>query len=306
MQRTEQIEKIKEMCDKNITTEDIAKSLGLRYMQVWHIINNNNFKKTPKKQWWNENDVEKIKKLIEIENRTLKDVGNIFNKKDFHILAVMNRFNIKSNFKITEEEKLIIKSLYLEGNTIDEIEKITKIGHSSISIILRGFSIIPKSTRIRSLNKDLLQEGKRYCSSCQKRKSIELFHGNICRECERTVEKIRYKINSQNPTIEEVAKYKIKSSKERAKKIKKEFSLTEEDFLELYVKQNGRCYYTNESLGLLRGSEDALSIDRIDSSKGYSKENCVLCLYRINLMKNDMQMEHFVKLCKLVTDNCLF
>lgn len=37
----------------------------------------------------------------------------------------------------------------------------------------------------------------------------------------------------------------------------------------------------------------SVSIERKDSSKGYTKENIVLCISAINTMKNDLTTEEF-------------
>lgn len=43
-----------------------------------------------------------------------------------------------------------------------------------------------------------------------------------------------------------------------------------------------------------------LSVDRIDSTKGYSKENVQLVCMAANQMKNDLSMEEFVEMCEAV------
>ena len=44
-----------------------------------------------------------------------------------------------------------------------------------------------------------------------------------------------------------------------------------------------------------------LSIDRIDSKVGYTKDNIQIVLKEVNLMKNTLSHEEFIKICKLVT-----
>ena len=43
-----------------------------------------------------------------------------------------------------------------------------------------------------------------------------------------------------------------------------------------------------------------LSVDRIDSTKGYSKENVQLVCMAANQMKNDLSMEEFINMCESV------
>lgn len=43
------------------------------------------------------------------------------------------------------------------------------------------------------------------------------------------------------------------------------------------------------------------SLDRIDSTKGYTLDNIQWVHKHINVMKMDLDQEYFIKLCKLVT-----
>lgn len=44
-------------------------------------------------------------------------------------------------------------------------------------------------------------------------------------------------------------------------------------------------------------------IDRIDSNKDYSKNNCVPCCQMCNIMKNKFSKEDFIKKVKLIYNN---
>lgn len=96
----------------------------------------------------------------------------------------------------------------------------------------------------------------------------------------------------------------------RAKGLGRDFNLTLEDLDELYEKQNGKCYYTGEELILpatyqffatMDRNSFNVSIDRKDSSFGYSKENCVLCIKDVNIAKQNLSVSDFIQLCKEVT-----
>lgn len=66
-----------------------------------------------------------------------------------------------------------------------------------------------------------------------------------------------------------------------------ELSLTLEQYTTLV---DGKlCHYCGAGLSKSRGS----SLDRVDSSKGYSVDNCVPCCYLCNVMKSDMMQEQF-------------
>lgn len=75
------------------------------------------------------------------------------------------------------------------------------------------------------------------------------------------------------------------------------------DINKIYKAQNGRCYYTelpmkiancdSDYRKIVKNSPYAVSIDRKDSSLGYSLENIVLCCRFVNLAKNNFPEEEF-------------
>ena len=66
-----------------------------------------------------------------------------------------------------------------------------------------------------------------------------------------------------------------------------EISITIEDLKEAWKKQNGKCYWLKIDMSLedlfVTRSPFAPSVDRLDSSVGYHKDNIVLCSRFANL-----------------------
>lgn len=88
-----------------------------------------------------------------------------------------------------------------------------------------------------------------------------------------------------------------------AKKRNLEFSVTKEYLWELYLYQNGKCYYTDLDIDLnTRNYKKTASIDRIDSSKGYIENNVVWVHKNINIMKNVFSEKQFINYCKLIVN----
>lgn len=82
-----------------------------------------------------------------------------------------------------------------------------------------------------------------------------------------------------------------------------EFNITIEYAWDLFLKQNGKCFYTGDEIFLnsRNGKEEiTASLDRIDSSKGYIEGNVVWCRKDINIMKNDKSYIEFLDLCNKV------
>jgi len=80
-----------------------------------------------------------------------------------------------------------------------------------------------------------------------------------------------------------------------------------EDAWELFKKQHSRCSLSGTKLDFDRALGNGeyyrgnASLDRIDSSKGYVKDNIQWIDKDINKMKNDLPQDKFLKLCETIT-----
>lgn len=92
--------------------------------------------------------------------------------------------------------------------------------------------------------------------------------------------------------------HKLQQSKRNAKAKGLEYDLTLEFMRDLWAKQEGLCALSGRPLGNIGDGYDSPSIDRIDNSKGYLKNNVHWLLWRVNEMKKDMDLKEFLKLCK--------
>ncbi len=61
-----------------------------------------------------------------------------------------------------------------------------------------------------------------------------------------------------------------------------EFELTINDLFDKLLEQKGRCYYSNVNLHFTPKSEWMMSIERLDSTKGYTKDNTALVCIEFN------------------------
>jgi hypothetical protein len=84
-----------------------------------------------------------------------------------------------------------------------------------------------------------------------------------------------------------------------------EFAITIEDVWKLFLKQKKKCSLSGIELipPIGRWDNFTASIDRIDSSKGYVKENIQWIHKDINKMKQALTQQHFINLCKQVVNN---
>ena len=84
------------------------------------------------------------------------------------------------------------------------------------------------------------------------------------------------------------------SAKKRSKEV--DVELDSDYLLSLWYAQQGRCYYSGVRMSLDPTEQiNLLSVDRKDNSKGYIKDNIVLCTYIFNSFKFNFTHEQVVK-----------
>ncbi len=96
-----------------------------------------------------------------------------------------------------------------------------------------------------------------------------------------------------------IVRYRYISARNRASKKGWEFTITESFIEELLIRQNHQCAYSGIAF-TENGTPHSWSIDRIDSSKGYTIDNIALVSSTVNAMKNDMSYDDMVDICKKI------
>lgn len=94
----------------------------------------------------------------------------------------------------------------------------------------------------------------------------------------------------------DVSGNRISDIRYRARAKKMDFNLDAKFLWELLVKQNKRCALTNLPIEV----DINASVDRIDSSGGYTKDNVQWVHRDINKMKSDLKTKDFIMYCKLI------
>jgi hypothetical protein len=106
-------------------------------------------------------------------------------------------------------------------------------------------------------------------------RSNQYYEMNI-KTCKKILKNISFSQTRNTSRVEKGQNLKVWSLK-----------LTEEDILRKYEEQGGRCYWLgirlNEKYNYEKKHPLAISVDRIDNSKGYEYDNIVLCLRVLNL-----------------------
>ena len=83
-----------------------------------------------------------------------------------------------------------------------------------------------------------------------------------------------------------------------------EFSITIEQAWNILEKQQFKCALSGIAIDLPKDSyskkESSTSLDRIDSSKGYTIDNIQWLDKRVNIMKNKFDQREFIQLCQTI------
>lgn len=112
------------------------------------------------------------------------------------------------------------------------------------------------------------------CKSCASAKITERYHNDPSK---------RERVRAQ-------------AAKNRSHKSGLEFTITLDCLNQLWEDCSGNCYYTGLPMVQERSDvTNAVSLDRLDSSKGYVPGNVVLCRSIVNIMKNDQTVAGFAE-----------
>ena len=153
------------------------------------------------------------------------------------------------------------------------------------------------------------------CSKCDELKSVNDFYltqrGNRCKECILKATRSYKRKKRLNPEHRKIEGQKQKERRVRlwqntllhdSKHRKIEHTLTINDINEMLEKQNGLCYWFK--IPLIPSNKhkhpQQPSLDRLDVSKGYTKDNVVLCCYSANIGRNENDLDTWTEFIKLL------
>jgi hypothetical protein len=165
--------------------------------------------------------------------------------------------------------------------------------------------------------KEIEDKGTMKCRTCKVQKNLDCFQKGIreyntwntqCYSCKNIKRASNRQEWSKNAPIEEILEELLKAAKRRVKqKDKYKCSITLEELKEIYTKQSGKCYISGKQMQTNVGSPDRISLDRIDSNKGYTKDNVGLTCIQVNIMKMDLGLEVFANYIKNIYEyNSIF
>jgi hypothetical protein len=126
-------------------------------------------------------------------------------------------------------------------------------------------------------------------------------------ETEKYIYKVEKEISEKTRDDSELdifVKDKIKCLKDSARKRNIFFDLIEDDLKIMYERQEGNCYFSKRKMSFKSDNvKYAISVDRLDSNKGYTKTNTVFCLNIVNSMKSNLELNEFLDIVRDISVN---
>lgn len=156
-----------------------------------------------------------------------------------------------------------------------------------------------------------------FCYICKFYKDLNLFDENSeneyrgckdrrCKQCKGEAAKNRRARSRGSKDLRRMLIERISGAKDRIKKSGLEFNITVESLEELWNKQGGKCAISGIQMTHIFGMgriPTNLSVDRINSLKGYVQDNIQLVCMAVNQMKSDLSIEQLLYFCENITAN---
>lgn len=156
------------------------------------------------------------------------------------------------------------------------------------------------------------------CGACKIEKPLDCFHNKSkskdgkqsnCKDCNRIRSNIwRYENKSKaavamgnyRQTLEGCIRERFHNAAHRAREKGYEFNITIDYLVGLYNQQSGKCALSGYELNFVSGNPLKMSLDRKDSSKGYTTENVQWVTWQVNNLKSNLDELELINLCKAI------
>lgn len=186
--------------------------------------------------------------------------------------------------------------LYNTGMSESDIAKKTGHKQQTVSTRLRKLGLPSKRAKLQPM---VEKDDHLLCERCAIYKAKDSFiytkggrlRFRFCRSC-------KYKSSTKSIYKSYVSyiRSRIRHIRYQAKNNGTPFDIDVKYCVNLWDKQNGKCFYTDEPLEIentnkTRHNHNSASLDKIVPQLGYVEGNVVWCIQRINVMKNDATLD---------------
>jgi len=229
-------------------------------------------------------------------------------RRDFNKLSVDEKLRVKEENKLREEKRL------LESKKKREVEKLER--ENNIKLRQKNL-VIEYELRMKDKMEKRTRRLKNYiCGECGETEKNNFYSSRKgkCKKCILSKQNSSYTnkndeekgllIQRQRKWVSEnIIRVRVDSAKHRAIRKGIEFELNDEIIQQKLNEQGGKCYISKKTLVLKENDWYGLSLDRLDSNLGYTIDNTILVTKFVNMSKNSLSYDEYVKLLKEVCEN---
>lgn len=262
---------------------------------------------------WSQQEVDKLLLLIKDENKTynLKELSKIMGRGRWSVAAKAKELGYKPEKRgkllVYDQNTIeLVLNLKKSGLRNITIAKETGFGPRKVSYIIKRYGSYMSDNEWNEQMELKLIECIKSGKDIQEIKKIFNKTTNFIKSVisnrirtDKDLDLIEFKRNLNN-SKERIIKSKLLFAKKRCLQNSWKFELSYDYILYLLNKQDEKCFYTNIPITFKRYDDAIFSLDRVDSSKGYTKDNTVICCWAINKMKQDLTLKDFYNFCELV------
>jgi len=232
------------------------------------------------------------------------------NRREFNKLSEEEKIKIKEESKIREEKRKL-ESIKKRGTKKEEKETKKKLKYELL--------VHEYDERMRDKLEQKNMRSKNYlCCECGETDVSNFYpkRKNKCKKCLLSVSNEYYKYDKMTDEEKRVymerqrswisnniIKVRVFAAKHRSIRKNIPFEITEETILQKLKEQDGKCYISKQKLTFKENDWYSLSLDRLDSNIGYTKDNTVIVTKFVNTSKNTLSLDEYLKLIKEVYDN---
>lgn len=160
-------------------------------------------------------------------------------------------------------------------------------------------------------------QGELYCLKCKQYKPLSEFYpnssdtknrnyySNYCKSCESERNKIRRENYYSNDSILFFRDLASACRGRAYRSNKYNCTITKEDLLDLYEKQNHKCALSGIEMTTIKQKgklPNNASVDRMNPGKDYSIDNIRLVCNHVNMMRSNLSDEDLLKYCRAIID----
>lgn len=293
------------------SVKTIAKEMNISKSSVLNILHKNNIKLR-----YNSCNVP-IEEIINLYNqgKLIFQIATIYNLSKNTLSKILKRAgvdvknHIKSKLLNYEEvieyhkknNEILIKTATNFNVSTDTIKKL---------LINNGYKNFRKKVWNRSFDAELIEMYNKNFSSLDIAKYFGFCHTTILRHLKRLDVKIKklYVEAKRSSGYRSINGSHFSSIKKSAQIRCLKFEVSKEQIHDLFLIQKCKCKISGVELTMPENNNDYItgdftaSLDRIDSSKGYTIDNIQWVHKKINIMKQNMSDQEFIDWCRIISD----